>query len=93
MPDDEDRDARHAATDTAGLSVDDRTDVRVYAPKLPKILELEQDFRWPGGSGYGDALDVTGDNGCRVGCCTMSMQKIFDPVRNVAIEVPVVVCN
>lgn len=87
------RDARQVATDAAELSMDDRTDVRVFQPKLPKVLELEQDWRWPGGNGYADALDVTGDNGCRVNCCTMKMQKIFDPVRNIAIQVPVVVCN
>jgi hypothetical protein len=86
----DDGDPRRVVTE---LSVDDDTDVKVLEPKLPKVLELEHDWRWPGGDGYGDALDVTGDNGCRVNCCTMSVQKIFDPVRQVAIHVPIVVCN
>lgn len=69
----------------------DGTDVNVYEPKLaPKMPSLPTS----------DELELTpfrdGDmpfGACIVNCCTVTMQRIWDPARQAPIYVPVTTCQ
>lgn len=70
------------------------TDVRLYEPPklaVPK-LDLGSPFRWPDRGGDDDA-DELSYGGCRVNCCVMTLQRIFDPARGSPVFIPVVVCQ
>lgn len=70
----------------AFLSPEDETDIRVLQP--PKLPGL------PRGLDFDPLEAVEGARGtCRVNCCTTYLQKLWDPVRQTAVMVPVTICR